>query len=478
MKFMIVGSGGREHAIAETATRSGYEVYTASDARNPGLLAMSKELHVVDILDGAAVAKVAHNVQPDVIFIGSEESLFAGVSDTLRKEGFNVIGASQKTAEIEKSKGFMRKLMEKYGMHGRLRFKTFSNINEAIRYIDEYPGSVAIKPTRQAGGKGVKVIADIQAYLKEEKSHAKKRHVSDIVEQKLSKDLEDPILIEERVEGVEYTLQCFTDGTHIVPLKMVQDHPHAFVEDIGPETGGMGSIAGTGNVLPFLTKRDYDTSFDIVKKVVQAIKKETGEPYFGVLSGQFMLTEKWGPTVIEFYSRLGDPETVNVMPQLQNFDEIVNGMMNGNVANIDAKFEEKANVVKVVAPKGYPNERGMGKGHEVAIDFDKVAQSGSHIYFGSMYEENGTYYTGGSRALEVYASADTVEEASQKVEQAISHIKSDWKLFHRKDIGTKALMQKRQDQADLARDIFRYREARGLIGKTIDWIPGIGKIET
>ncbi|HPR42598.1 MAG TPA: phosphoribosylamine--glycine ligase, partial [Candidatus Methanofastidiosa archaeon] len=162
MKFMIVGSGAREHAIAENAIKCGYDVYSASEMRNPGLLEVSKELFVTDILNGKAVCDVARKVRPDVIFIGSEESLFAGVSDALRNEGFMVIGASKAAADIEKSKGFMRRLMEKNSMYGRLRFKTFNSIEEASRYIDEYAGSVAIKPTRQAGGKGVKVIADLQ----------------------------------------------------------------------------------------------------------------------------------------------------------------------------------------------------------------------------------------------------------------------------------------------------------------------------
>ncbi|MHC1605232.1 MAG: phosphoribosylamine--glycine ligase, partial [Candidatus Methanofastidiosia archaeon] len=411
MKIMIVGDGAREHAIAETSRRCGYEVYAASSARNPGLAMLTEEIGIVNILNEEDVTKFAKKVKPDIVFIGSEESLFAGVSDALRKEGFFVIGASKKTAEIEKSKGFMRKLMEKYGLYGRLRFKTFSNINDATRYINEYAGSVAIKPTRQAGGKGVKVIADLQAYLKDEKNIAKKRHVSEIVEQKLSGDLEDPILIEERVEGVEYTLQCFTDGRHLVPLKMVQDHPHAFVEDIGPETGGMGSISGADDILPFLTKKDYEKSYEIMEKVVTSIEKETGERYFGVLSGQFMLTDKWGPTVIEFYSRLGDPETTNIMPQFENFDDIVQGMQDENLRGIKARFEKKTTVVKCIAPKGYPNNRDIAKGHKLEIDFDNISKLGARAYIGSIYENKGAYYTGGSRALEIYAASDDIEEA-------------------------------------------------------------------
>jgi phosphoribosylamine--glycine ligase len=275
---------------------------------------------------------------------------------------------------------------------------------------------------------------------------------------------------------VEYSLQCFTDGKTIIPLPLVQDHPHAFEEDIGPETGGMGSISGKG-LLPFIEPAEYEQSLRIMEQSVQAIKKETGVDYCGVITGQFMLTDKWGPTIIEYYARLGDPEAVNVMSILENFDEICEGYVNGTLGKISARVRDVATVVKCISPKGYPNHRSLGKDKEISIDTQKLNELGAQIFFGSVYEDGGLY-TGGSRAVEIYAEADSILEAGKIAEQATRCVKSDWKLFHRHDIGSPELFDKRMRTAQLVRDVYQYRAAHNLIGKTIDWIPGIGKIET
>ena len=474
MKFLLVGGGAREHAIARKAAEH-YTVYTCMPYRNPGITRVS-EYKILDILNPGEVADYCDEVNPDLVFIGSEEALFHSVADEIIKREYLCIGAKKKAAEIERSKAFMRKLLEKNNIHGSLRFKTFTDVETALRYIDEYAGSIAIKPARQAGGKGVKVIADLQAYLKEEKKDAKKKHASQIVKEHLSQDLEDQILIEERVEGVEYSLQCFTDGRNIVPLPLVQDHPHAFEEDIGPETGGMGSISGKGS-LPFMEEGEYRKSMEIMEQSVRSVEAETGEPYFGVITGQFMLTDKWGPTIIEYYARLGDPEAVNIMGILENFDEICEGYINGNLAKISARVKDVATVVKCVAPKGYPNERDMGKNRKLQIDTEKIHELGAEVFYGSVYE-NGSLYTGGSRAVEIYAEGDTIVEAGKIAERATAYVTSDWKLFHRHDIGSQDLLDKRMRTAQLVRDVYQYRAEHNLIGRNIDWIPGIGKIET
>jgi phosphoribosylamine--glycine ligase len=477
MKFLIVGEGAREHAIAQKASET-YDVYSAMGILNPGLKRIAREYALTDTLSPQKVSDYADKIRPEIIFIGSEESLFAGVSDELRKRGHVVIGASSATAMIEKSKAFMRRLMENHNMEGRLRFKTFASLEHASKYIEEFAGSIAIKPARQAGGKGVKVIADMQAYLKGEKADVKRKHAQKIVEEKMSGDLNEQVLIEEKVEGVEYTLQCFTDGRHVVPLPLVQDHPHAYEEDIGPETGGMGSISGKGNLLPFIRQEEYDRSQKLIEKVLDAIHEETGERYVGVISGQFMLTDKWGPTIIEFYSRLGDPEASNIMPLLQNFPEICEGVARQNVSNMKAKCENVCTVVKCVAPKGYPNERNIGRGHPIVVDEKILDKYGARVFFGSAFEENGKIFTAGSRVCEVFSKGETIEEAGMTVERAMTAIHSPHKLFWRQDIATPELLRKRITTADLARDIYNYRLTKGLIGKTIDWLPGIGRIET
>ena len=474
MKFLLVGSGAREHAIARNAAQY-YHVYAAMSYKNPGIARVA-DYTVTDILDPVKVADYCDEVNPDIIFIGSEEALFHGVSDEIIKRGHLCIGAKKEAAEIERSKAFMRRLLEKNRIHGSLRFKTFKEVETALKYIEEYAGSIAIKPARQAGGKGVKVIADLQAYLKEEKKDAKKIHAAQIVKEHLSQDLEDQILIEERVEGVEYSLQCFTDGKHIVPLPLVQDHPHAFEEDIGPETGGMGSISGRG-LLPFIQQGEYEKSLQIMEHSVQSIKAETGVDYVGVITGQFMLTDKWGPTIIEYYARLGDPEAVNVMCVLENFDEICEGYINGSLGTISARIRDVATVVKCISPKGYPNQRSLGQGKKIMINTGGLDSLGAQVFFGSVYE-NGALYTGGSRAVEIYAEAESILEAGKIAEKATQYVTSDWKLFHRHDIGSPELLDKRMRTAQLVRDVYQYRAAHNLIGKTIDWIPGIGKIET
>jgi phosphoribosylamine--glycine ligase len=474
VRFLLVGGGAREHAIAKKAAEY-YTVYAAVPYKNPGLSRIA-EYKITDILHPEKVADYCDEINPDIVFVGSEESLFHGVSDEIISRGHLCIGAKRVAAEIERSKAFMRRLLEKNSIHGSLRFKTFSDVETALRYIDEYAGSIAIKPARQAGGKGVKVIADLQAYLKDEKKDAKKKHATQIIREHLSQDLEDQILIEERVEGVEYSLQCFTDGKHIVPLPLVQDHPHAFEEDIGPETGGMGSISGRW-LLPFIEEEEYRKSLEIMEQSVQSIQSETGEPYFGVITGQFMLTDKWGPTIIEYYSRLGDPEAVNAMNILENFDEICEGYINGNLAGIPAEVRDLATTVKCIAPKGYPNQRSLGKNRVLHIDEEKIHKLGAEVFYGSVYE-NGALYTGGSRAVEVYAEAKTILEAGKIAEDATQYVTSGWKLFHRHDIGSKALLEKRMRTAQLVRDVYQYRAEHDLIGRNIDWIPGIGRIET
>lgn len=474
MKFLLVGGGAREHAIAKRAAEY-YDVYAAMPSKNPGIASLA-EYKLIDILNPVHVADYCDAVNPDIVFIGSEESLFHGVSDEVIARGHLCIGAKKVAAEIERSKAFMRKLLEKNNIHGSLRFKTFTDVETALRYIDEYAGSIAIKPARQAGGKGVKVIADLQAYLKEEKKDAKKKHATQIVKEHLSQDLEDQILIEERVEGVEYSLQCFTDGNTIIPLPLVQDHPHAFEEDIGPETGGMGSISGKGS-LPFMEEGEYRKSMEIMEQSIKSIKAETGEDYFGVITGQFMLTDKWGPTIIEYYSRLGDPEAVNIMTILENFDEICEGYINGNLSGISAHTRDVATVVKCISPKGYPNQRSLGKNKKIFVDIEKIHELGAEVFYGSVYE-NGAMYTGGSRAVEIYAEGDTIVEAGKIAEHATTYVTSDWKLFHRHDIGSQELLDKRMRTAQLVRDVYQYRAEHNLIGRNIDWIPGIGRIET
>jgi phosphoribosylamine--glycine ligase len=488
MKILLVGSGAREHAIAEALVDSCEqpELFAYVTNRNPGILRIAKGYKVGDINNPKAVADYAEEINADFAFIGPEEPSFHGVPNELEERGIACVGASKEVAILEMSKAEMRRLMWKYKIPGRLPFKVFQNIEDALAYIDEYAESVAVKPARQAGGKGVKVIADLQAYLQNEKKAAKKVAAKKIFEEHMKPyiEMQDKILIEEKIEGPEYTLHCFADGKHLKAMPMVQDNKHAFEEDIGPETGGMGSIKGKGEPLPFLTQKEFDVSAKIIEKMVLAIQDQTSKLYKGVVAGQMMLSYQ-GPTIIEMYSRFGDPEAVNILPILDvergaDLVEICEAIIHQNLNQIKIKFREVATVVKCIAPEGYPDHRDLATGHEVYVDEKAIEALNCKVYYATVDKTNGAILTGGARVVELYAESDDIVKASRKLEAAVKHIKllDGWPLFHRSDIGSKELLQKRFDLARLMREIYQYRLRKGLIGYDIDWIPGKGKIET
>lgn len=487
MKVLLVGEGSREHTIADAICRSAHEpkLFAAMARRNPGIYRLCKQsgggFAIGNSKDPLFVADTAEKHSVDFTFVGPEEPLFHGVSDELEKRGIPCVGASKAAAEVEMSKAYMRRLMWKYRIPGRLRFKAFKKVEEAVDYIKEYAESLALKPARQAGGKGVKVIADLQAYLSKEKAHVKTEHTKKIDEvfMKGYTDIEDRILLEERVEGPEYTLQAFTDGSVIKPLPLVQDHKNAHEMDIGPETGGMGSISGKDGVLPFITRDEYQRSVDIVQKVVRAIKKDTGINYRGIISGQMMLTAGWGPTIIEFYSRLGDPEAVNVLPIMEtDIVDVSEAIISEKLHKINLQFKNVSTVVKCVAPIGYPTNRKLASNHVAIIDEDTIKKRGCRAFYGSLdLRPDGKMYTAGSRFVEILATGETIPEASEKAESCIPHVRLEGqKAFHRSDIGSQTLLKRRVDQADLVRGVYTYREKKELVGVTIDWIPGRGKI--
>ncbi|MFQ6084803.1 MAG: phosphoribosylamine--glycine ligase [Candidatus Bathyarchaeia archaeon] len=487
MKVLLVGEGAREHSIADALFRSTHEprLFAASALRNPGIHRLCREsggeMAIGNSKDPMFVADVAEKYSVDFTFVGPEEPLFAGVADELERRGIACVGAKRAAAEVEMSKAFMRRLMWRHHIPGRLRFRAFTDVEDALAYISEYAESLALKPARQAGGKGVKVIADIQAYLGEEKAHVKSVHTRRIDEVFMAgyTDIEDRILLEERVEGPEYTLQMFTDGRTVKPLPLVQDNKNAHEMDIGPETGGMGSISGKDGVLPFITQEEYATSVDIVRQVVRALEKDTGVRYKGIIAGQMMLTAGFGPTIIEFYSRLGDPEAVNVLPLMDtDMVDVSEAIINEKLHKIDLSFQNLATVVKCVAPIGYPTNRKMASGHVAQIDEGAVVNRGCQLFYGSLdLQPDGGMITGGSRICEIFAAAETIQEASEMAERSMPSVKLlNWNVYHRSDIGTETLLNRRTELADLVRGVYTYRREKGLVGVTIDWIPGRGKI--
>ncbi|MGQ9478947.1 MAG: phosphoribosylamine--glycine ligase [Thermoproteota archaeon] len=488
MKILLVGGGGREHAIARAIERSNYEptLYCISELKNPGISRIVNEsggeYYLGNPNDPEDVLGATIRSGVDIVFIGPEEPNFHGVPDALEEEGIACIGANRRVAEIELSKSSMRDLQWKYSIPGRLWYKKFRTFEEAIPYIEEYAESVALKPARQVGGKGVKVIEDFQVYLRDDKKRVKKQHVESIEKEYMKgyEDVDFKILIEERVWGPEYTLQCFTDGRTVVPMPAVQDNKHAFDGDLGPETGGMGSICcgmnlrwGVDDDNAILTEEEVRKSAEIVRMMVEAIQRETGKRYHGVVAGQMMLTSIWGPTIIEMYSRFGDPEGVNVLSILKtDIVEICEAIVDERLNAIKVEFEEKAIVVKAVSPNGYPLSRDLAKGHPVVLD-----NNDERILWASVHlDDSGKIISGGSRLVECLGVAETIPEASRIAEELTSSVSlaDGWGVFHRSDIGSEKSLERRIALANMAREIYKYRERKRILGKRMIWIPGKG----
>jgi len=457
-RVLLVGGGGREHAIGERLVSHGAVLGVAASNLNPGLLSLTKdsggEFFKANPTSPQEVLEVAKKFKAELVVIGPEEPQFRGVTDALRAAGFTVFGASSKASEIEKSKVFARSIMKKYNIPGNLDFWFFESWEEAIEFL-ERAGNVAIKPARQAGGKGVKVISDVQAYLSEEKKKVKEEHAKRILTEVMAKytDIKEKLLIEEKVDGVEYTVQAFTDGERVVPLPAVQDNPHLFVYDVGPETGGMGSVQGPGKLLPFITEEEYKVAVEILERVVEAIAKETGEKYVGAISAQMMLTTK-GPVLIEFYSRLGDPEAVNVMNVVEG--NVLEAMFEAAQGNLKTELgvREAASAVKCIAPMGYPERRDLTKGREVLVP----ECEGAKVYYASVDVKDGKLVSGGSRAVEVYAEGKSISEAAEKANACASKVKFvNWKSVWRPDIGGEWYIRRRSEVAELMRSVWGLR---------------------
>ncbi len=494
MRVLGVGNAAREHAIAETLMRSSHEprIFWVGDIRNRGIHEICKdtggEYAVSKTTDARKVAEYAEKWGVDFAVVGPEEPNFFGIPDELERRGIPCIGANRDVAVIEMSKAELRRLQWKYDIPGKLLFKTFRTAEEAYEELEKYSETltwlqnVALKPARQAGGKGVKVIEDRQVYLHEEKWRFKAEHARWLEEYMGGyRDVEDKILVEEKVWGPEYTLQCFTDGSCVKGMPLVQDNKNAHEFDIGTETGGMGSISGPGVSLPFITGEEYEKSLRIVESIIEAIQRETGRRYHGVVAGQMMLTELEGPTIIEMYSRFGDPEALNVLPLMKtDLVDVCEAIIEERLDKIDIEFQEKATVVKAIAPKGYPDYRRKAEGHPIKVDERAIEERGCRLYWASAdLKDDGNLVTGGSRLVEILAVSDDLEEASRRIEDCVTCVElpDGWNTYHRSDIGTRELLEKRFDAADRVRRLYKYREERDILGRRLDWLPGIGMVD-
>ena len=440
IRVLLVGSGAREHAIASSlAKSSNSELYAAMSSRNPGIMKLAKDTQVMKITDAKSVSDYAIRTRTELAIVGPEAPLVTGVADALIQIGIGCVGPLRKLALLEGDKAFCREFLARHAIEGNPPFKVFTDVESAEIYLRK-AGPVAIKPAGLTGGKGVKVTGEDLPTKESEIAYAR-----EILQNKIGGVAK--LVVEERLEGEEYTHQAFVDGRNVHLMPPVQDHKRAYENDSGPNTGGMGSYSDRDHLLPFLSKRNLETSSRIMTEVVDALRTETGEEYKGILYGQFMLSrssneDEPSPKLLEFNCRFGDPEAMNVLSILSedtDFVQLCERIAEGNLTSKQVRFQQKATVCKYLVPSGYPENATTGE--SIFVDEDAIARDMARCFYASVDVKNGQVVTTTSRTIGLVGIGETIEEAERISEKVTSHVKGS--LRHRADIGTAALIRKR-----------------------------------
>ncbi len=432
MKVLTVGGGAREHTIVRALVEDGAEIYAAMGNKNPGIARLAEDYLLEKGTEIESVVSWAEDKEVDIAVVGPEAPLGNGIVDALEDRNIKCASPDKKAAKIETSKEFMRDLQSRYDLPGRVEYEVFDDIEDVEDFLAHYEGELAVKPVGLTGGKGVKVMGEHLENKKEVIEYCEK-----VLEEKIGG--KPKVVLEERLEGEEYTLQVFTDGENIIPMPLVQDHKRLFEGDEGPNTGGMGSYSQADGLLPFLDQSIYDKSVNIIKETLKAMK-EDGKPYKGVLYGQFMLTTE-GPKIVEFNCRWGDPEAMNVLPLLESdYVKLCEKIAEGDISDLEVSFEKKSSVCKYVVPEGYGIEPEGG--NKVDVDEEAIEDAGAQLYYASVDERDGEIFTTTSRALAVVGYAEKLEDAEEVSEEALSYVEGD-KIQMRHDIGKPESIQRK-----------------------------------
>ncbi len=423
-KVLVVGGGGRCHAIVDALSRSPQvgEIWCAPG--NAGIGLQAHNLQIADT-DVEALRDFALNNAIDLTVVGPEASLAAGITDCFRAAGLKIFGHSKAATEIESSKEFAKRLMLKYGVP-TAAYRSFTEYKEALDYVSGRPFPAVIKYDGLAAGKGVVIAADLadaDAALK-----------SMLLEGSFG---EGKVVIEDYLSGPEFSFMCFVDGEKVYPMPLAQDHKRAFDGDRGPNTGGMGAYTG----LPFVTGADRDFAYrEILCRTASAMCSE-GRPLSGVLYGGLMKTPQ-GVKVIEFNARFGDPETEVVLPLLESdIYDVFEAVATGREPE-PLKWKDSVTMGVVLASKGYPGHYDKGA---VIEGTDEL--QGVRLYSMGTAVRDGKLVTVGGRVMMVVAEGRDIATARDKVYSEIARIKCD-NLFYRNDIAHQAMESQKASVID------------------------------
>jgi len=417
VNILVIGSGGREHALFWKLSESPQTERIYAIPGNPGM----GEMTDIAVTDNAAILQFAKEKDIGLVVVGPEVPLMNGLVDDLEAACIPAFGPRANAAEIEGSKSFAKDLMKKYGIP-TARYEVFAEAEAARAYIRSEGTPIVVKADGLAAGKGVVVAMTEQEALDA---------VDAIMENNSFGDAGERVVIEEFMEGEEASLLAFTDGTVIRPMISAQDHKRAFDGDKGPNTGGMGTYAPAPVMTPELTERAVE---EILKPTISAMEKE-GRAYRGCLYLGLMITAD-GPKVVEFNARFGDPETQVVLPLLDgDLVQIMHACAGGTLADVPIRWKDGAAVCVVLAAGGYP--ASYEKGNEI-YGIGNAEKLGALVFHAGTAKKNGKIVTNGGRVLGVVGMGKDIASAVQSAYDAVDQISFKGE-YHRKDIAHRAL---------------------------------------
>ncbi|MEW8969482.1 MAG: phosphoribosylamine--glycine ligase [Mesobacillus sp.] len=415
MKVLVVGKGGREHAICRKVSESPLvsEVFVAPG--NPGMEDCARLIGINETdLDG--LVSFAKEEQIGLTIIGPEVPLLEGLADRFIEEGLKVFGPSKAAAFIEGSKSFAKDLMKKYGIP-TAAYETFTDYAEARDYLGQVGAPIVIKADGLAAGKGVVVamtVKEAELALQEMLLNSKFGEAS------------ASVVMEQFLTGEEFSLMAFVNGGNVIPLEIAQDHKRAFDGDRGPNTGGMGAYSP----VPHIRQASIDVAVEQILQPAAIAMEMEGRSFTGILYAGLIETEE-GPKVIEFNARFGDPETQVILPRMKSdLVEVMLEVLEGNKPKIE--WHEEAMVGVVVAANGYPEEYEKGA---VLKGIENMSQV---FHAGTAKNSDGEFVTNGGRVLLVGTKAASLKEAQQKVYAELEKLDCP-ETFYRRDIGSRAI---------------------------------------
>ena len=418
MNILVVGGGGREHAIAHSLSKSPLTKKLVVAPGNPGIKKFAS-CYPISAEDIDGQCKLAKDINADIVFIGPEIPLVAGLKNKLSEIGINAFGPSKEAAQLEGSKTFSRNFCKRYNIP-QPSFKYCNNLKTAKEQIELLNGYCVVKADGLAAGKGVVVCNTVKEAIEAS---------TQMLEENKFGDAGKSILIEERIAGIEASVFAVSDGKTAVLLGTAQDHKRAYDNDKGPNTGGMGAISPA----PALNEKLNNNIFhNIIMPTINGMRSD-GTPYEGILYAGVMLTDE-GPKVIEFNCRFGDPETQVILPRLNtDLVEIIHNTVTKNLENTSIDLVENTAITVVIASKGYPGT--FKKGIELP-SFHGLDKKDDILIFhsGTAKNDNENLISNGGRVLSVTAIGHNVQICRQKAYEAVEKINWD-KGFFRKDIG-------------------------------------------